>query len=376
MKAAMLKQFGSPLTIEDIPAPELGTGEVIIDVVAARVLSYANEVFSGQRKLGLALPIVPGVGAVGRVRAFGPDATRLREGDWVFCDPTVRSRDDALTPDLVLQGWSAFGEGGQRLQRHHHHGPFAEQLRVPTENVFRLGEIEAADAARWSALGVYLVPYGGLCRAGLRAGETLVISGATGNFGSAGVAIALAMGAGCVIAPGRNQRMLDDLTRRFGSRVRPVLLSGDETQDCQRMQRAAPAAIDCVLDMLSPSAGIGAVRAAAMSVRPHGRGADGGRERQSRPAVCVADAQQRQPARTIHVRARRGGACDPPGASRSARSEPHAHHHVPAGGGQPSRGARRSQWRRLPADRAAAMTLTALAPPRRRSRNLAPPARG
>jgi alcohol dehydrogenase len=271
MKAAILKEFGAALMIEDMPAPELGTGEVIIDVAAARVLSYANEVFSGQRKLGLALPIVPGIGAVGRVRALGPDATQLRTGEWVYCDPTVRSRDDVIAPDVVLQGWSAFGEGGQRLQRYHHHGSFAEQLRVPTENVFRLGEIAPADAARWSALGIYLVPYGGLCKAGLQAGETLLVSGATGNFGSAGVAMALAMGAGCVIAPGRNRRVLDDLTRRFGSRVRPVLLSGDETQDCEQLQRAAPGPIDCVLDLLPPSASMSAVRAAAMSVRPRGR---------------------------------------------------------------------------------------------------------
>ncbi len=48
------------------------------------------------------------------------------------------------------------------------------------------------------------------------------MSGATGNFGSAGVAVALAMGAACVIAPGRNETVLADLVRRFGPRVRPV----------------------------------------------------------------------------------------------------------------------------------------------------------
>jgi hypothetical protein len=55
---------------------------------------------------------------------------------------------------------------------------------------------------RWCALNVLLVPYAGLLAANLQAGETVLISGATGNFGSAGVAVALAMGAGCVVAPG------------------------------------------------------------------------------------------------------------------------------------------------------------------------------
>src|SRR5271163_503460 len=139
MKAAILKAFGSPLAIETLPDPVLGTGEVIVDVVAASVLPYSAEVFSGRRKYLLTLPVAPGAGAVGRVRATGPDATRLRVGDWVNCDPTVRARDDALTPDITLQGWSARGDGGLRLQKHFHHGPFAEQMLVPTENAFPIG---------------------------------------------------------------------------------------------------------------------------------------------------------------------------------------------------------------------------------------------
>src|SRR5438309_7011177 len=102
MKAAILKAFGSPLAIESIPEPVLGTGEVTVDVVASRVLAYANEVLSGERKYLLELPIVPGLGAIARVRATGPDATHLSAGDWVYCDPTVRSRDDTRSPDIIL----------------------------------------------------------------------------------------------------------------------------------------------------------------------------------------------------------------------------------------------------------------------------------
>jgi alcohol dehydrogenase len=271
MKAAVLRAFGSPLAIETLPDPVLGTGEIIVDVVATRVLSYANEVFSGERKYLLDLPVVPGPGAIGRVRAIGPDATHLVAGDWVCCDPTVRSRDDALNPDITLQGWSARGEGGLRLQKHFRHGSWAEQIRVPTENVKPIGPIDAADAAQWCALGTLLVPYGGFLAANLQAGETVLVSGATGNFGSAAVAVALAMGAACVIAPGRNEHVLADLARRFGERLRPVKLSGNEDDDRARMQQAAPGPIDCVLDILPPSVTTTTVRAAIMTVRPYGR---------------------------------------------------------------------------------------------------------
>ena len=271
MKAAVLKEFGSPLAVGTLPDPVLGTGEVVVDVVAAGVLPYASEIFSGARKYLLDLPLAPGAGAIGRVRAVGPDATQLMVGDWVRCDPTVRSRDNPLTPDITLQGLSARGPGGLLLQKHFRHGSFAERMLVPTENAIPIGAIDPVDAGRWCALNVLLVPYGGLLAANLQAGETVLISGATGNFGSAGVAVALAMGAGCVVCPGRNEKMLEDLARRFGRRVRTVKLAGDEGADQERMRHAAPGPIDCVLDLLPPSAGTKPVRAAAMTVREFGR---------------------------------------------------------------------------------------------------------
>ncbi|HEY3794201.1 MAG TPA: zinc-binding alcohol dehydrogenase family protein [Bradyrhizobium sp.] len=271
MKAAILRAFGSPLAIETVPDPVLGTGEVIVDVAASRVLAYANEVLSGARKYLLDLPVVPGPGAIGRVRATGPDATHLAVGDWVYCDPTVRSRDNALSPDITLQGLSAGGEGGLRLQKYFRDGAWAQQMRVPTENAIAIGSLEKADAARWCALGTLLVPYGGFLAAELQPGETVLVNGATGAFGSAGVAVALAMGAGCVMATGRNERVLSDLARRFGSRLRTVKMNGDEETDRKRILGAAPGPIDCVLDLLPPAANTTQVRTAIMAVRPYGR---------------------------------------------------------------------------------------------------------
>lgn len=95
--------------------------------------------------------------------------------------------------------------------------------------------------------------------------------GATGRFGSCAVAVALAMGAAWVVAPGRNQAALAELTRRFGSRVRTVTLTGDEDEDRERMGQAAPGPIDCVMDIMPPSVATSVVRAALMTVRPYGR---------------------------------------------------------------------------------------------------------
>ncbi|MGY2895686.1 zinc-binding dehydrogenase [Deinococcus sp. UYEF24] len=271
MKAAVLKAFGTPLSVEQIPDPILGTGEVIVDVIAAQVLSYMNEVLSGERRYLLDLPQVPGSGAIGRVRVTGPDATHLKPGDWVMCDPAVRSRDDVLMPDITLQGLSARGEGGLKLQAYYRGGGFAEQMRVPTENAIAIGEITPADAGRWCAVNIALVPYGGLLAAQMQAGETVLVSGATGQFGSSAVAVALAMGAGRVIAPGRNQKILNDVQRRFGERVITLRLTGEEEADRGAMQQAAGRPIDVVLDILPPEAPATAARTAAMTVRQGGR---------------------------------------------------------------------------------------------------------
>jgi alcohol dehydrogenase len=269
MKAAVLNAFGEPLAIQALPDPAPGAGQVVVDMAAAGVTSYAANIFNGSRNYALELPVAPGAGGVGRVRATGPDATRLKSGDWVFCEPTIRSRDHAA--DTILQGWTYRTQAALPLHRVYHHGSYAEQMLLPIENVTQIGDIEPAQAGRWCALSRLLVPYGGLLAGDLKAGETLVVNGATGGFGGAGVAVALAMGAGKVVAAGRNARSLEDLARRFGPRVRPAQMSGVEADDRQRIIEAAGAPIDVVLDFLPREASASQVQAAILAVSPGGR---------------------------------------------------------------------------------------------------------
>ena len=271
MKAAVLNAFGEPMVLQTLPDPAPGPGEVVVEVFAAGVAGYTAGILSGARNYRLELPIVPGPGGVGRVRAVGPDATRLAVGDWVFCDSTIRARDGAIDPDTILLGWTGRTPAALPLHRHFHHGSYAELMRVPMESVTPIGAIDPAEAGRWCGLSRLLVPFGGLLAGELRAGETLVVSGATGGFGSAGVGLALSMGAGTVVATGRNGAALDDLARRFGPRVRPVQMTGDEADDRRRVGEVAGAPIDLVLDLLPREATAAQVHAALLAVRPGGR---------------------------------------------------------------------------------------------------------
>ncbi len=98
-----------------------------------------------------------------------------------------------------------------------------------------------------------------------------MVNGATGGFGSAGVAVALAMGAGKVVATGRNVRVLDDLVRRFGKRVVPAKMTGVEADDRRCIVERAGGPIDCVLDLLPREANASQVLSAMLAVRPGGR---------------------------------------------------------------------------------------------------------
>ncbi|GAC1363502.1 MAG: zinc-binding alcohol dehydrogenase family protein [Ktedonobacteraceae bacterium] len=252
MKVAMLRAIGQPLIVEDIPEPVPGAGEVLVRVLATPVLAYTQEVITGKRDNHLVLPLVPGSGAIGLVEKAGPDATRLIPGQLVFCDSTIRSRDDGVTPDIMLQGWAAHGEGAQKLQTHFRNGSFAEKVIVPLENAVVLDHMDGIAPAQLTWLSTWLVPYGGWLAANIQPGQVVMVNGATGHFGSAGVAVAIAMGVERVVALGRNQGRLDALVNYLGERVRPVLLSDDEALNRKRIAQAAAGPIDCMLDLLSP----------------------------------------------------------------------------------------------------------------------------
>ena len=267
----MFERIGAVPTIVERPDPVAAAGEAIVDVVAAPVLSYAHEIFAGMRPMLVELPFVPGTGAVGRISALGAGATAVAIGDWVYADPTLRARDGDGLPAIALQGLTANGAAALPVQRQYRDGSWAGKLRLPLENVVPIGPIDADDASRWLALGTLLVPYGGLASVGLTAGETVVINGATGSFGSAAVAVALAMGAAAVVATGRNATALAALAARFGRRVRLAPMVGEQSTDTATIAAAAGRPIDVVFDILPPQATASQVLSAIRAVRPGGR---------------------------------------------------------------------------------------------------------
>lgn len=131
--------------------------------------------------------------------------------------------------------------------------------------------LDAFDATQLAALTRFAVPYGGLLRGRLAAGETLIVTGATGAYGSAAVLLALALGAARVVAAGRNAEKLDRITRVGGSRVVPVALSGDTEADAAKLRQAADGGADIALDMVGNARDPNATLAALRALRREGR---------------------------------------------------------------------------------------------------------
>ena len=186
MKAIQVHQFGSPevLSLEEIPTPKPGPGEVLVHVRAAGVNPYDTYMRAGTYAVKPPLPYTPGSDAAGIVEAVGPGVTKVKPGDRAYTATTIT-------------------------------GAYAEYALARESQVYPLPEnISFAQGA-----GVW-VPYGTAYTAlrhhgHARPGETLLVHGASGGVGTAAVQFARAEGL-TVIGTAGTQRGLE-LVKKEGA---------------------------------------------------------------------------------------------------------------------------------------------------------------
>lgn len=263
-----------PPEVTSFPTPTVDVGSVIVKPLYCWIPSYVNEVYvnNNPRQYPLPFPGVGGTNAVGRVVAVPPDAARLKVGDLVIVDPTIHPRDDP--GQVMLLALVAPSGEMQALARDvWTHGTWAELVKAPLESVHRFDEaalqkhgVQPRDLV---SVGQMAIPYGGLRDVNLTAGETILISPATGIFGGAAVHVALAMGAR-VIAMGRNEAVLGELRNLAPGRVETVKLSGSWQTDHAEIAKFGP--VDVFLDLTPQTAtNTDHIRAGLLSLRYGGR---------------------------------------------------------------------------------------------------------
>jgi zinc-binding alcohol dehydrogenase/oxidoreductase len=189
MKAIVIHEDGGPevLCYEEVPDPVAGPGEVLIRMRAASL----NHLDVWTRK---GLPSVPkprilGADGAGSVEALGEGVSGLEPGQAVVINP-------GLEHDGVIR---VIGE--------HTQGVHAELAAVPATNVYPLRAGVSFEQAAAFPL-VYETAYRMLVtRAGLRAGEWVLIWGIGGGVATAAFRIAQALGARTIVTSGSAEKL-------------------------------------------------------------------------------------------------------------------------------------------------------------------------
>lgn len=83
MKAAVVREFGRPLSIEEGPVPEVGPGDILVNVKASGVCHTDLHAADGDWPVKPSLPFIPGHEGVGYVAAVGNGVKTVKEGDRV-----------------------------------------------------------------------------------------------------------------------------------------------------------------------------------------------------------------------------------------------------------------------------------------------------
>jgi len=223
---------------------------------------------------GFPTPIVLGPTGIGRVTATADDVFGVQQGDIVVATSLFRSHR-AADPQEALLGWTGLGGDGRptpttdRMREVWRNGLFAERALQPERTLVALpGADGYPEPERLAFLPWLAIAGEGVERAGVRAGQTVAVVGATGQLGTAAVLVALARGAAAVVAFGRNRATLDVLAG-LDRRVVTVPLTGDRGVD-GRAIAAAAGPVDAVIDTLGAVPTSAPTMAGFDAVRPDG----------------------------------------------------------------------------------------------------------
>jgi propanol-preferring alcohol dehydrogenase len=188
MTAAVVREFGKPLVIEEVPVPQPGPGQVLIKYEATGVCHTDLHAAKGDWPVRPNPPFIPGHEGVGYVAKLGAEVTRLKEGDRVGV-PWLHTACGCCTP--CRTGWETLC-GSQQNTGYSVDGTFAQYGLADPDFVGRLpARLEFGPAAPVLCAGVTV--YKGLKETEVRPGEWVLVSG-IGGLGHMAVQYAKAMG--------------------------------------------------------------------------------------------------------------------------------------------------------------------------------------
>jgi NADPH:quinone reductase-like Zn-dependent oxidoreductase len=245
MTAAVLTRHGGADALEvrlDWPVPTAGSGEVLVRVGAAAVNN--TDIWTREGAYGLPgqpdaksgwrgavrFPRVQGGDIAGLVVAIGADVPADLLGRRALVDPAIYRDDSEHAPPVGLLGSEA--DGG-----------FATYVVVPATHAHDVADSPLSDEELACLPVAYGTAMGMLERAGLRAGETVLVTGASGGVGLALVQLAAARGADVVAVT--SSATAGALTDAGATHV----VSRDVGDLAEQVTAAVPTGLDAVADV-------------------------------------------------------------------------------------------------------------------------------
>ncbi|MDO8706445.1 MAG: NADPH:quinone oxidoreductase family protein [Sulfuricaulis sp.] len=185
MKALLCHTWGpiDNLKVTDLPTPVLGDNDVLITMKVAALNFPDTLVVEGKYQFKPPFPFAPGSELSGIVKAVGSKVTRFAVGDEVLAAPLF--------------------------------GALAEEVLVPEVRVMKKPAGMDWDIAAATAISHGTTLYGLKGRAQLKAGETLLVLGASGGVGLAAIELGKTMGARVIAAASSAEKLA--LCREMGA---------------------------------------------------------------------------------------------------------------------------------------------------------------
>lgn len=231
MRALVLRELGEPekLCLERIDSLSAGPGQVLVDIHAAAVNFPDLLTIQGKYQFRPALPFVPGKEGAGIVAAVGDGVSRVRPGDRVMVQVE--------------------------------YGAFAEQAVVPQTDCYIMPA--GMDFQQAAAIGIaFQTAWFALTdRARVEAGETVLVTGASGSVGLASIQLAKVFG--CTVIAGLTTPSKEDVVREAGA-DHAIDLSREVPRDAIREQVHALTGgkgVDVVLEIVGGDIFAGCLRA-------------------------------------------------------------------------------------------------------------------
>jgi propanol-preferring alcohol dehydrogenase len=243
MKAAVVREFGKPLVIEEVAVPRPGPGQILVRIEASGVCHTDLHAAHGDWPVKPKPPFIPGHEGVGYVVGLGAGVRHVKEGDRVGI-PWLYSACGHCAH--CLGGWETLCESQQNTG-YSVNGGFARYTVAEADYVGRLPDsVGFVEIAPVLCAGVTV--YKGLKVTDTKPGDWVVISG-IGGLGHMAVQYARAMGLNVAAVDIDDGKLA--LARRLGAEV---TVNARETDPAAYLRREIGGAHGVLVTAVSPKA--------------------------------------------------------------------------------------------------------------------------